>query len=182
MRVRAHLEYCIANSDSQAATAHWRQVGEIISNVRNVIIGKVAGKLYLIINCEFIADTLMKMLDAEFLCAMNERGGAAAGDDAEFEARQSRQAESLAVVDMKYLERFRDLGSVKRVIEPAISQNAVAIHQYHADCGGALLNRFRNHLFHVEDGHFTEQGFAVIAIENIDGASRIILSFDLDFQ
>jgi hypothetical protein len=58
MRIGSYVEHCISNGDSQSAAPHQRQIGKIIPDRCNAIIGKVAGKLYLIINCKFIAYTL----------------------------------------------------------------------------------------------------------------------------
>src|SRR5262249_35003162 len=134
----------VRDGDRQSHAAHHGQVGQVVADVSDLIVGEAFGGFDLFVNWEFVLDALVEEVDLQFACAGGEGRRDAAADYAEPQSGLARELQTLPVVDVKDFHAFHYALTVEGVMQAAVGQDPVAIQQQEFYTSGARDDVFSN--------------------------------------
>ena len=126
---------CVLNRYGQAGFAENRQVGNIIPNIGDLVIGESDFLLEAMISGGFVVDALVDNLDGEFSSAMAQDIRGAASDKSDVDARALQQSNPLTVA---HVEAF-DL--VTSIIDEntSVGKNSINVEEEQFNLLGLVL-------------------------------------------
>ena len=133
----------VSDADRQANALQQGQIDDVVAHIAHLLVAQFGRAQNLLVRAQLFQRVQLHKVDTQFFGSIGDERRGPAGNDSSPQARLVREADAQSVARMETFglnqPALRAGDSLRQIVDGAVGQYAVHVHQEELDLAGALL-------------------------------------------